>query len=411
MSRLLVIADDFTGALDTGVQFAKEGIKVKVFFSKPEDIPQISDNEVLVYNSESRHLEPQQAYDIVRRAAVRAKETGYTNIYKKTDSGLRGHLGAELSAAMEGFGRSSLHFFPSFPKVNRTTVNGSHFIDGVPVNASVFGRDPFNPVKSSCVARIIAEESTKQCYSHSVGETGKQDGIHIHDAVTDADFTTTAKILSTEDLSVSAGCAGFAPVLLKAIGLEGNTKKHTFHGKNLIVVSGSINPVTQKIMEYSEKSGIRRDILLGEEKACPTYFASGKGDSLVRETVKTAKEKGVSIIDVGPKEEPGHETENYMKDNGLAFEDIMSGIAKNLGGLFRKLVDSTEDAVFMCIGGDTLSSTVESLGLASITPIDELYPGVVLTEVTYNGRMLSIITKSGGFGDEDLIQKILDKIR
>ena len=31
MVKLLIIADDFTGALDTGIQFAKKGIETQVF--------------------------------------------------------------------------------------------------------------------------------------------------------------------------------------------------------------------------------------------------------------------------------------------------------------------------------------------------------------------------------------------
>ena len=31
MVKLLMIADDFTGALDTGIQFVKKGIKTQVF--------------------------------------------------------------------------------------------------------------------------------------------------------------------------------------------------------------------------------------------------------------------------------------------------------------------------------------------------------------------------------------------
>ena len=51
--RLLVIADDFTGALDTGIQFSSFGISVYVLFElKQADLP---DAAVLVFDAETRH--------------------------------------------------------------------------------------------------------------------------------------------------------------------------------------------------------------------------------------------------------------------------------------------------------------------------------------------------------------------
>ena len=36
MVKLLIIADDFTGALDTGIQFVNKGIATQVFTKMPE---------------------------------------------------------------------------------------------------------------------------------------------------------------------------------------------------------------------------------------------------------------------------------------------------------------------------------------------------------------------------------------
>ena len=58
---------------------------------------------------------------------------GIPHIYKKTDSALRGNIGAELEAMMQASGEEQLPFVPAFPQIGRTTVNGTHFIEGVPV--------------------------------------------------------------------------------------------------------------------------------------------------------------------------------------------------------------------------------------------------------------------------------------
>lgn len=49
MVKLLIIADDFTGALDTGIQFVNKGIATQVFTKMPEAIWDIDEStEVLV---------------------------------------------------------------------------------------------------------------------------------------------------------------------------------------------------------------------------------------------------------------------------------------------------------------------------------------------------------------------------
>ena len=53
MVKLLIIADDFTGALDTGVQFAKRGIRTQVFTTYDiEDTDLKPETEVLVVDTE-----------------------------------------------------------------------------------------------------------------------------------------------------------------------------------------------------------------------------------------------------------------------------------------------------------------------------------------------------------------------
>ena len=148
--KLLVVADDFTGGLDTGVQFARQGIATRVVVNPDGtgDWTQ-TDGEVLVAVAVSRHLSPEAAYATVFRIVAEARRAGIPYVYKKTDSALRGNIGAELSATLRASGADMLFFLPAFPRLGRTTAGGRHYIDGVPVSASVFGRDPLNPVPES----------------------------------------------------------------------------------------------------------------------------------------------------------------------------------------------------------------------------------------------------------------------
>ena len=54
---------------------------------------------------------------------------------------------------------------------------------------------------------------------------------------------------------------------------------------------------------------------------------------------------------------------------------------------------------------------MEVLHVTDLTPIEELSPGVVYSELVYKGQQLAVITKSGGFGSENLFIEIQKQIK
>lgn len=81
MLRLLMIADDFTGALDTGVQLAAHGIPTQVVVGQA-DLSACS-STVLVVDTETRHLPAAKAAKAVEELTRSAVENGVGCIYKK----------------------------------------------------------------------------------------------------------------------------------------------------------------------------------------------------------------------------------------------------------------------------------------------------------------------------------------
>ena len=116
--RLLIIADDFTGSIDTGVQMAKSGIGTSVFFERNGRLPDISScaDPVVVIDIESRHLPHEEAYQRVTQIARNGMQAGFDYFYKKTDSALRGNIGAELAALLTVCGEVRMIFAPAFPR-------------------------------------------------------------------------------------------------------------------------------------------------------------------------------------------------------------------------------------------------------------------------------------------------------
>ncbi|MDR1907679.1 MAG: four-carbon acid sugar kinase family protein, partial [Holosporales bacterium] len=160
MVQLLIIADDFTGALDTGVHFSKQGIST--FITTDENIRNSYDAMeavVWVCITQSRHLSSKKAYEKVANVTRYAMELGIPYIYKKTDSTLRGNIGSEIAAVLETAQSGDLMFIPAFPREKRITRNGVQYVNGCELNQSIFAQDPFEPVIFSHVDEIIRQQS------------------------------------------------------------------------------------------------------------------------------------------------------------------------------------------------------------------------------------------------------------
>ena len=87
-------------------------------------------------------------------------------------------------------------------------------------------------------------------------------------------------------------------------------------------------------------------------------------------------------------------------------------------GAKKKIVDRLNEILLACMeklegytlfhtGGDTLSSFVSISGCSRIELCGELYPGIAMNRFRFGRYEKYVISKSGGFGDEDVLVKCL----
>ncbi|MDO4266073.1 MAG: four-carbon acid sugar kinase family protein [Eubacteriales bacterium] len=415
MVKLLIIADDFTGALDTGVQFAAAGAGTRVLTGELPDCSRLSGEiEVLVLNAETRHLSGGEAYAIVYRAVRRAKEAGVPCIYKKTDSALRGNIGAELAAVYDAGGEKRLHFLPAFPQMGRTTRNAVHYIDGIPVNESVFGKDPFEPVKHASVLEIIAEQTA--IVQHPMGASLMNDealpeGILVYDSENVHQMRNIAKCLQERnELICCAGCAGFASVLAGLLGLCGTQPKLPVLTPRLLVACGSVNPITVAQLDEAEAKGVTRIRLTAEQKLDPAWYRSAEAKMLISEWHQGCEREGILILDSNDPPE-SLETRDYVFEHNITLKELRLAISRTIGHIVKDLLDDGLNATMMITGGDTLLGFMQYIGVTELEPICEIEQGAVLFAFRYKECSYHVISKSGGFGKtsflKDLHQKLL----
>ena len=122
---LTIVADDLTGACDTGALFAGRGpVPVTVWPRRAVEAP------VRVVDTESRTATPEEAADRVTVVAARARSGSW---FKKIDSTLRGPIGAEVDALMRALGVTTAVVCPAFPGQRRVVLDRVLLVGGVPV--------------------------------------------------------------------------------------------------------------------------------------------------------------------------------------------------------------------------------------------------------------------------------------
>lgn len=392
MDKVLMIADDLTGGLDAGIAFAAAGIPTCVgqndYFLSSADAQSCC---VQVSVVPSRHMTREEAYRAVFDVVKRAMDQNFTCIFKKTDSALRGNVGAELEAVLAASGERNLHFVPAFPKMNRVTRDGVQYIDGsIPVSQSVFAADPFNPVRHSAVAEVIGETSSVP--THPAKESGE--GVAIYDAETEADVLAAASRIFGGKAKLVAGCAGLAAVLPQVLQLEKKAGSERCTSSRLITFCGSINPISL------------RQCARAEEKGAPRFHLFQNGDFageayLASRIAEAAQIHPITVFDTGSED---------VDTRSMDAAESGRLVAEKVSRVIRGVVDRIKDATVFVIGGDMLIAFMDSLGIETIIPVEELFPGVVLAKYHFKGEWQYLISKSGGFGEPDLLEQISLKL-
>ena len=94
-------------------------------------------------------------------------------------------------------------------------------------------------------------------------------------------------------------------------------------------------------------------------------------------------------------------------ESGIPFRPERSGerahVADRLGYITKHVAEAFGYKDLAVFGGDTLLAVLNHLKLNDLRPVDEIEPGVVLSE-TGDYR---VISKAGGLGREDVVERML----
>ena len=414
--RLLIVADDLTGAMDTGIKFADKGIAVQVFPNAAYPADRIrEETEAVVVNTCSRHLGAGEAFRIVLGVVRDALAAGCTAVYKKTDSGLRGLPGAEIAAACEAAGCGAV-LAPALPAAGRVTSGGIHYCDGVPVAESAFGADPIDPVRHSAVTEILAETAPEGIRLRTASGPGSflPDGreIVVCDAQTKEDLAKIALTVITEageDLPVLCGCAGFADALSEVLPFTVKDRTVLPPAPQTLLLSGSLHPVTEQQLRTARTAGVFCEMVNAAAMLEPAEFEKGAGDAAeefdqVLSALGTDRRAAFAVA----REEAREDAAAAAWAKGIPAEKIPVLITDTLAAAAAKALKRFPRLRLFMTGGDTLQAVLDSMDIPEIRPLAELSAGIVEMELCLpDGRTVRAVSKAGGLGSSDAVARIL----
>lgn len=401
MSRYVIIADDFTGANDTGVQLRKRGIETEVIL----DGQSISnENMSYVIDTESRGLSEEAAYHRVKNHIKGIFNKEFEFVYKKVDSTLRGNIVGELKAVDEEFKPELIIFAPAFPTIGRTTINEIHCLNGIRVRDTEISKDPIKPVKEDNIKYILGLGFEEEINHHNLSDIreGNIDfmgaRIHSFDSELEEDLLKIIKsALQTEKKILWVGSAGMADCILKIKAPMAPA----------MAIVGSVSDVSRKQIKYAERKGVNilkiniSKLIKGENK-----------EGYVKTSLDILKEGKDLILSSAYDREDYEEAIRVGKEKGLTKEEISIFTQEVLGDIGERILEQIEISGIFLTGGDTAIGFIKKSGALGSTIIQEVATGIPLMKLN-GGKFhgLKMITKAGAFGIEEGIEYSMRKLK
>lgn len=378
--RVAIIADDLTGAADTGVQLARAGYLTAVAF-RDGPIPPAGDLDAVALDTDSRAMP-------AGFAAKRAMEAGHAVrhariVYKKLDSTLRGPIAAELAAALGASGRDRAVVAPAFPAAGRTTVDGVQLVRGVPVHETEAKNDPRTPVREGHVPTLLAAAFPSVAYLSAEDLTGPdavrralEDAVCVvADAARDEDLEALVRAVPDPSEVLWAGSAGLAVALGRVYPgpHAASAPLQPAPARKVLVVVGSLSGVARGQLRSLEEHGCAAVPLSGRSGA------EGEALGKVREALSGGACAAL------------HSAEGRISSGA---GDVAGMLAEVVGVLSE---ENLFDALVLT-GGDTAVGVARRLGAVGIRLQGEVEAGIPVGTLI-GPSPYRVVTKAGAFGE------------
>ena len=384
--RVLIVADDLTGAMDSAGPFAALGVETWVVASPMHcDPASLKSARVVSVNTDTRHLPQVQAvarvHEIVRHLGV----SGFDIIVKKIDSTLRGNVVAETLALLDLSGRSQAVVAAAFPAQGRTVRKGIVHVEGKPLAQTSFAKDALAPPPLAPLQEVFAAAKPGLRVAAAVPTDAFDAGIDIWiaDSEIDADLTRiVGTLVARMNTVMMVGSAG----LTRALALV------CFNGHS---ASSDLQHVTGTIVfavgSRAARSAEQVDYLAAEPDTKVLRAPNGRLQSA---EISSAR----NLVLQATADDAGHE--------GVA-ERVAADMARHAIEIAR----SAHAQALVVTGGDTAIAILAASNNPALQVLGDLMPGIPYARIRLEGAPIWLVTKAGGFGGRDTFREIARRLR
>lgn len=416
--ELGILADDLTGATDTGLQFASAGHRTVVLLAGEVTGPV----DVLVLDSDSRGHTEAEARREVAEAARRLKAAGAARMYKKVDSTGRGHLGAEIEVTLATLNLPMALVCPAFPPLGRTVRDGCIYVRGVPLDQSEFAHDPLWPATTASLADLLRRETTLAISRlpltlirqgpGAVGQGLQRLRDHrirlvIADAEQPADLRCLIEAIDQVGMEIlPVGSAGLAESLVRTLRRPPRSPVEVRPGAGpVLVVAGTVNRVGLGQVERLVAAGAGRIVLPIDRALRDPEGAAAEGAACLADALRAESRV---VLALGGTDRGLADLASRAQQAGVTLAEATARLVQALGAAVRRALAVDRPAALVLTGGETARAVCGALGAGTLEVAREITPGIPLCRLLGGPHAgLPIVTKAGGFGDQDTLVMVV----
>ncbi|WP_342755499.1 3-oxo-tetronate kinase [Pantoea sp. MBD-2R] len=416
MTRLGVIADDFTGATDIASFLVQNGLSTLQFNGVPQqhDAPT---TQAIVISLKTRSCGIEQAVQQSLAALKWLQEQGCDRFYFKYcstfDSTEKGNIGPVTDALLAELGETQTAICPALPVNGRTVYLGHLFVGEQLLSDSGMRHHPVTPMTDSNLLRLMEKQATGKAglISAAVLDQGaravakklaelKNQGVNyvVLDTLNEQHLLTQGEALA--DMRLVTGGSGLAIGLARqwatGNGARGEAEAAGRpQGERAVVISGSCSQMTNKqVNAYrqqapSQEVDVARCLDLDKagdyaQQLCD-WVAANSDQPLAPLLYATADAQALQAI----------QQQYGAQRSSEAVENLFSAVTRELKrrGWQR----------FIVAGGETSGVVAQSLDVTAFHIGPSVSPGVPW--VRDIDQPLSLVLKSGNFGDEQFFRR------
>ena len=365
----LALSDDLTGAVACAAELRSAGWPVSV--AHWSDPSALMGRPCVVIDTNSRQLSPTDARDRVHtvlRRAPRVDDGAW--VYKRVDSGLRGHVSTELQAVADVLGRP-IAAAVAAPALGLATRGARQGMADQPLAATVYGDDP-DAAPTDNLLELVRRPAV------SVSLEQLRAGAVPIDHWLAGSFNVVFDAETPEDLQlVAAALRGYEHrfCLVGSVGLAG---------------------------------ALHLPMLAPPRPGCLVVLGSMKQTACAQADALVAADPAIEQVLVGNGPVPVEQAAAALAAGRDVIVHARSGtparpapeVARALAETAHQVITAQRPAAVITVGGETASALWAEMGASSLSVEAVPWPTVPVLRLTHgpHGGLL-LLAKSGAVGD------------